>query len=171
MKATIERVRPEDPDLAYEIQRRLRARSLMHIRIEKQLDEVEGYYGFTGIKGCGVALAPTNAPPASTPSPTPSLPPSTSSATRPPASATQRSPSHPSEDEEMTVEHPPPPPVPPCPSTPAFTHPIPQTRTIQDAREEGFVPDAAVSEKSLDEDEGELMDGIDAALDRMAAAA
>lgn len=65
MKTVLERLRLENVDLAYEVQLRLRARSLVHIRIEKQFKEVEGFIGFTGIKTCGVGrYSPNNATPA-----------------------------------------------------------------------------------------------------------
>lgn len=68
MKSTLEHLRTDDADLAYQVQIRLRARSLVHIRILKQFKEVEGFIGFTGIKTCGVsrelAAVPVVTPPA-----------------------------------------------------------------------------------------------------------
>lgn len=58
MKSTLERLRLEDVNLAYEVQIRLRARSIAHLRIEKHFKEVEGYIGFTGLKTYGVRYDP-----------------------------------------------------------------------------------------------------------------
>lgn len=60
MKAVLERLRLEDVDLAYEVQLRLRTRSLAHLGIEKQFKEVEGFLGFTGIKTCGIGRYSAN---------------------------------------------------------------------------------------------------------------
>lgn len=79
LKAAMDSLRPDSPDLAYEIQRRLRTRAIMHIQIEKQLKEVEGFYGYTGLKTCGVGRysppsPPSNDDPAASPVAAPSEP-------------------------------------------------------------------------------------------------
>lgn len=79
LKTAIERITPNDPDLAYEVSRCLRHRQLLHIRIDKQLKEVESYVGFTGLKTMGEASRPLPSPttfPPTTPvvPPVPSIP-------------------------------------------------------------------------------------------------
>lgn len=81
LKAAIERLRPENPDVAFEIQRRLRVESLVHIRIAAQLKEVESYRGYTGDKTYGEGEYTAPAPP---PTSTLSSAPSTATPATPP---------------------------------------------------------------------------------------
>lgn len=53
-KAVVESLRADHPDLSHEVHRRLSLKTLVNDRICRQLDEVESYRGFTGIKGCGI---------------------------------------------------------------------------------------------------------------------
>lgn len=52
--AIAESLKATNPDLSYEIHRRLSLKTLVNDRIWRQLDEVEHYRGFTGVKGCGI---------------------------------------------------------------------------------------------------------------------
>lgn len=53
-KSVIKQLEVNDPDLAYEIASRLSLKSRVNNRIWKQLDEVESWKAFSGVRGCGV---------------------------------------------------------------------------------------------------------------------
>lgn len=84
-REAIGEIAQEHPTLAYEIQRRLDYKVLVNDRIWKQLDEIELYRGFSGIRGCGVGRnSEPNANPLA-PRFTPSTTPSSSTAPGPAA--------------------------------------------------------------------------------------